>query len=111
MLTKGNNMENKEIISPEFIIFKGDKSFVFGIKGLNKENQKNIKSSINSSEASIEINESNTLVLHAGEQSYSFNLEPYFGFFSPSKFYVGFDFIDEKPHLDDDYRRMFRVQK
>jgi hypothetical protein len=114
MLTKGNSMETlleKEIISPDFVIFKGDKSFVFGLRGLDIDNQKNIKNSINTLEATIRINEENNLVLQAGDKFYNFNLDPYFGFFSPSKFYVGFDFIDEKNHLATNYRRMFRVQK
>lgn len=116
MLTKGNNMEillNKEIISPDFIIFKGDKSFVFGLRGLDIDNQKNIKNSINTLEATIRINNENNLVLEAGDKCYSFNLDPYFGFFSSSKFYVGFDFIDAENNLSisTDYRRMFRVKQ
>lgn len=101
----------KEIISPDFILFKGDKSFVFGLKGLDIADQKNIKNSINTLEATIKINDQNNLVLHAGDKFYSFDLDPYFGFFSPSKFYVGFDFIDEKNNLSTNYRRMFKVQK
>lgn len=114
MLTKGNNMEtliNNEVIFPEFKIFKGNKSFVFGLKGLDIENKKIIKNSINSLEATININEDHILSLSAGNKTYNFNLEPYFGFFSPSKFYVGFDFIDENSKVIDNYRRMFTVEK
>lgn len=114
MFTKGNNMEallEKGIITPDFVLFKGDKSFVFGLKGLDISDQKNIKNSINTLEASIEINADNNLILHAGDKFYSFDLEPYFGFFSPSKFYVGFDFIDEKNNLTTNYRRMFKIEK
>ncbi len=102
---------NNEVVSPDFTLFKNDKSFIFGIKNLDLDGKKIIKDSINSSEAEIYIDNDNNLLLQTGEKVYSFNLDPYFGFFSPSKFYVGFDFIDDKNHFVDNYRRMFMIKK
>jgi len=102
---------NNEVVSPDFTIFKNDKSFVFGIKGLDLDSQKIIKNSINSSEAKISFDDNNNLLLEIKDKIYSFNLEPYFGFFSPAKFYVGFDFISDKDKFVDSYRRMFMVKK
>jgi hypothetical protein len=101
----------KDICSPQFVLMQGNNSFIFGIKGLDENEQRRIKESINSLQAQISLDRENNLTLDIGDANYCFNLDEYSGFFSPSKFYVGFDFINTDYNLMDDYRRLFTVEK